>query len=187
MDPVAEKASPEIEDALLVARTLAGERQAFEPLYDRYAARVRAFCWSHTGNVSDALDLTQEVFLRAYQKLPALKKPERFGVWLFSIAKRAGAEWRRSKKRYERVHRDRNGGETGKENGPSPEAAEAVRRALDRLSPRERLVVASRYLEEREAEAARGLAGLSRSGYYKVLDRALRKLRAILGDLEEEA
>ncbi|MBI4586459.1 MAG: sigma-70 family RNA polymerase sigma factor [Planctomycetes bacterium] len=47
---------------------------------------MRAFCWSHAGNVPDALDLTQEVFLRAYQKLPALKKPERFGIWLFTVS-----------------------------------------------------------------------------------------------------
>jgi hypothetical protein len=61
-----------LDDADLVRRTLRGDRETFADLYDRYARLVRAFCWDATRDLPQAQDLTQEVFLRAFQRLPEL-------------------------------------------------------------------------------------------------------------------
>ena len=83
-------------DAQLVRSVLDGDRAAYAELYERYARWVRAVCFDTARNLSDAQDLTQEVFLRAYAQLGRLREPERFGAWLHSIARNRCLEWLRA-------------------------------------------------------------------------------------------
>ena len=62
-------------DAELVAQTLAGNREAFGDLYDRYARLVRSVVCGVTWDWPMVQDLTQESFLRAYRKLGSLREP----------------------------------------------------------------------------------------------------------------
>ncbi len=86
-------------DEMLVGAVLAGRKEAYEKLYDRYAALVRAVCYDATRNLADAQDLAQDVFMRAYEKLDHLRDPDRFGNWLVAIARLRGREWRRQCRR----------------------------------------------------------------------------------------
>ena len=70
----------------LVGAVLAGDRAAFDGLYDRHAPLIRAICFDSTQSLVDAQDLAQEAFLRAYRKLHELRDPERFRSWLIRIA-----------------------------------------------------------------------------------------------------
>ena len=65
-------------DKMLVQAVFAGERTAYEKLYDRYAPLVRAVCYDYTGNLADAQDLAQDVFMRAYEKFDRLRKRDSF-------------------------------------------------------------------------------------------------------------
>ncbi|MBL4701513.1 MAG: hypothetical protein JKX85_09670, partial [Phycisphaeraceae bacterium] len=69
-------------DAELTQRFCAGDREAFVKLYDRYAFLVRSIVYDTTGRLADAQDLTQEVFLRAWQKRSELRDPCKFTAWL---------------------------------------------------------------------------------------------------------
>ena len=84
-------------DKILVQSVFNGENGAYEKLYDRYALLVRAICYDVTGNLADAQDLAQDVFLRAYENLSSLRKQERFGKWLVGIARLRCREWKRPK------------------------------------------------------------------------------------------
>lgn len=64
-----------------------GNRYAFEQLADMYSRKVFRMVYSRTRSRMDAEDITQEVFLKAFVKIPGLKDPERFGTWLFTIAR----------------------------------------------------------------------------------------------------
>lgn len=75
-------------DKALVLAVFAGDKAAYETLYDRYAPLVRAVCYDMTGNLADAQDLAQDVFMRAYEKLDRLRDPELFGRWVVGIASR---------------------------------------------------------------------------------------------------
>ncbi|MCH7989077.1 MAG: hypothetical protein IID46_07985 [Planctomycetes bacterium] len=75
------------DDKTLVARSRHGDREAFGCLYDRYARLVRAIVFDSVQGDSGALDLTQETFLRAYQKLDQLKLPESFGALAHNLRK----------------------------------------------------------------------------------------------------
>ena len=77
--------SQELEDVVLVQRTLQGEREAFRGLIERYADRIFTVAYRMVGNLEDAEDLSQEAFLRAYRSLNHYKMEYRFSTWLYTI------------------------------------------------------------------------------------------------------
>ena len=80
-------------DNELVSAARNGDHTAFAILYDRYAPLVRAICFDIVGNLNDAQDLAQEVFLRVYKNIAVLENPDRFDAWLVGITRRTGKEW----------------------------------------------------------------------------------------------
>jgi RNA polymerase sigma-70 factor (ECF subfamily) len=77
-------------DKTLIEAVLAGEKDAYGKLYDRYAPLIRAVCYDTTGNFVDAQDLAQDVFLRAYEKLDRFRNRDSFGKWIVGIAQLRG-------------------------------------------------------------------------------------------------
>lgn len=76
----------EVEDLDLIAKARRGDVEAYNLLVSRWEKRVYNYLWRLVSNREDALDLSQEVFLKAYQNLPKLDDPARFSAWLFRIA-----------------------------------------------------------------------------------------------------
>jgi RNA polymerase sigma-70 factor, ECF subfamily len=76
----------EVEDRDLIAKARRGEVEAFNLLVSRWERRVYNYLLRLVSNREDALDLSQDVFLKAYQNLPKLDDAERFSAWLFRIA-----------------------------------------------------------------------------------------------------
>jgi RNA polymerase sigma factor (sigma-70 family) len=80
-------ADPRFDDASLVARSLAGNRDAFGRIVSRYQALICSVAYSATGSISHSEDLAQETFLAAWKDLPKLREPERLRPWLCGIAR----------------------------------------------------------------------------------------------------
>jgi RNA polymerase sigma factor (sigma-70 family) len=74
------------DDAALVARTLAGEREVFGPLLLRYYPSVLRLCRRLLGASPASQDVAQEAALQAFLGLAQLHEPDRFGAWLHAIA-----------------------------------------------------------------------------------------------------
>src|SRR5277367_935266 len=70
----------------LVRRFRTGEAGGFETLYREYGVRIYRFCLRLCGNVADAEDLTQEVFLAAYRGLDRFSGRSSLATWLYRIA-----------------------------------------------------------------------------------------------------
>jgi RNA polymerase sigma-70 factor, ECF subfamily len=70
----------------LVLRAQAGSREAFDELVEHFEQTVFAIVLRRLRNRAEALEVTQEVFLRAFRKLGQLREPERFAGWLKQIA-----------------------------------------------------------------------------------------------------
>jgi RNA polymerase sigma-70 factor, ECF subfamily len=85
-------------DANLVLKTLAGHRPAFDELIRRYQRQAVAVSHRLLGNVHDALEVTQDAFLKAYLNLASLQKPEAFGGWLLRIVSNLSLNSRRGRK-----------------------------------------------------------------------------------------
>lgn len=70
----------------LVQQARHGDVRAFEQLFQRFQRRIYNIVYQMVGQVDDADDLTQEVFIRAYQGLPRLRDEGTFSIWLHRIA-----------------------------------------------------------------------------------------------------
>ena len=75
-----------VEDADLIASARRGDVEAYNHLVSRWQKRIYNYLLRLAGNREDALDLSQDVFLKAYQNLRKLEDTGRFAPWLFRIA-----------------------------------------------------------------------------------------------------
>ena len=84
--PPADDASDRDPDVRLVERARAGEMDAFEALYRREVGRVYALCLRLTGDTVHARELTQTVFVKAWDKLGSFRGDSKLSSWLHRIA-----------------------------------------------------------------------------------------------------
>lgn len=77
---------PPVPSDALVRAARRGHHRAFETLVLRYRPRVTALALQLTGNAHDAEDVTQDVFLRAWQHLPEFEQRSAFFTWIYRIA-----------------------------------------------------------------------------------------------------
>src|SRR5215468_572549 len=73
-------------DAALVELILGGDQELFSALVERYKDAVQNLAYRMLGNVTEAEDITQETFVRAYTQLSTYKAMHKFSTWLLSIA-----------------------------------------------------------------------------------------------------
>lgn len=162
----------------LVKLAAGGDQVAFGRLYDRYAGLVRAQCYDRTGNLDDAQELCQEVFLRAYSKLDGLRDPAKFSSWLIGITTRVCQELIRL---HAREHSPKSHGDVEAVATLADDSTElALGRAIAQLSDRQRLALHAFYLQGQDAEQARRALALSKSGFYKLLRQAREELIRII-------
>jgi RNA polymerase sigma-70 factor (ECF subfamily) len=172
---------PGPDDAELVTESLAGNREAFGILYDRHARIVRAIVLAVARDWAASDDMVQETFLRAYGKLASLRDPAMFGPWVAGIARHVARERRRSlrRDRHKAFQQDATEVETGcslQSDEPMCEQLSDVRRHLAELPERERLAIHAFFLDGVDAKRASAMLGLSRSGFYGLLQRAIAQL-----------
>jgi len=74
-----------VDTRLLVQRAQQGEVRAFEALYRAHAGRIYALCLRMTGNAHEAEEMTQDAFVRAWEKLPSFAGRSAFGSWLHRL------------------------------------------------------------------------------------------------------
>jgi RNA polymerase sigma-70 factor (ECF subfamily) len=130
-------------DLILEARRGSGVRgvDAFNLLVSRWEKRVFQYVARLLKNQEDALDITQDVFLKAYQNLAKLDDPARWAAWLFRIAhNEAYSLLRKVRPDGYELAVEPASGESASRLFPI-ELSLAVDGALDRLSPEQREAV----------------------------------------------
>src|SRR5512140_2002242 len=76
----------ELTDATFVTRARSGDTDAYRVLVERHSRALFRLAFRITGNESDAEDVVQESFLRAYRQLGKFDERASFGTWLYRIA-----------------------------------------------------------------------------------------------------
>lgn len=165
-----------------VDRAAAGDVTAFEGLYRENVRRVFALCLRMCGSRSLAEELTQEAFVRAWQKLPTFRHESAFSTWLHRLTVNVVLGHQRRTGR----RRDREasaGGEwygDGIATAPSPAVSVDLDRAIASLPERARTVFVLHdvegYKHSEIAEVAAMAIGTSKAQ----LSRARRLLRKAL-------
>ena len=144
-------------DAQLIQRVLKGDDAAFSVLVKKYQKPVHALVWRKIGDFHIAEEITQDTFLKAYQRLSTLKKPQRFASWLYVIATNYCKMWIRKKRLSMQSLEDINStalerstysGYVIAENEQTTAEAqrEVVRKLLAKLQESERTVITLHYL-----------------------------------------
>jgi RNA polymerase sigma-70 factor (ECF subfamily) len=96
-DPVTDPGSESVEE--LVRRAQAGDARAFESLYRRTVDRVYALCLRMSGDGEEAVELVQDVFVRAWERLGSFRGDSLFTTWLHRLTVNLILQHRRSKGR----------------------------------------------------------------------------------------
>ena len=81
------------DDAKWIKRILAGDEDAFTALVKKYEKQIHAFIWRKVKDYHIAEEITQDTFLKVYEKLGTLRDPDRFSGWLYMIATRCSLTW----------------------------------------------------------------------------------------------
>jgi RNA polymerase sigma-70 factor, ECF subfamily len=98
MAPSAYVPSATEDEALLVARCLKGDAEAFCQVTERYYRPVSLFLFRRVARGDVVEDLAQETFLEAFRSMRAGRRPERLASWLFGIAHNVSGKWLRRKR-----------------------------------------------------------------------------------------
>ncbi len=75
-----------MEEGLLIEKIINGEKERFTELVNKYKLTVYRIAYRMLGNQQDAEDMTQEIFLKIYNKLPEFGRRAKFSTWLYRIA-----------------------------------------------------------------------------------------------------
>ena len=166
----------------LIREARAGSRAASELLIRRYERRVYRVCLTMARNGDDALDLTQEALLRAFQRLDSFQGTGSFQGWLLQVTNRVCLNWLRSQSRRPETEQLTEGDATSGAPGQEVELArreehEQLRTELARLNEREQLAVRLRYFEEMPVRMVAAALDCTEGTAKSLLFRALQKLR----------
>jgi RNA polymerase sigma-70 factor (ECF subfamily) len=186
------------EEQALVRKAQAGDRLAFEELVHRFDREVLRLALNLVHRAEDARDIYQESFLRVYRNLHRFRFECSFYTWLYRIVTNVALDHlrRRTSRREDQapVPEDADGGTRDffdrqpeqraaanpERNLLGQELGEHIGKALNRLSPRERMVFEMKHYQGLKLRAIGDMLGTSEETVKNSLFRATRKLRASL-------
>jgi len=192
--------SGEVPDSDLVKRCQAGDTRAFDVLVNRYRGKVYAMTYHMIQNETEAWDLAQEAFIKAWRALPNFKQDSAFYTWLYRIAHNVTYDWLRKKKiqgdgefddsRTE--HRIAAGAEAVARGEPAPDMAmrnselgARIQDAISKLSPEHKQVILLREVEGLAYEEIAETIPCSLGTVMSRLFYARKKLQEMLKDTYE--
>ncbi len=176
------------DDVQLIHRILDGDDTAFTELVKKYQKSVHALAWRQIGDFHIAEEITQDTFLKAYQKLGTLKKPQRFASWLYVIASRRCIAWSRKKRLWTQPLEETSSRQVEKatysqyvieENERTAVEAqrEVVKKLLAKLPESERTVITLHYFSEMSSAEIGAFLGVSANTIRSRLRRAQQRLQ----------
>ena len=171
----------------LVKKSVKGDTVAFGELYDHFLDLIYRHIYYRVGNTSDAEDLTQQVFLKAWQAIGRYRKKSAFGAWLMTISRNLIIDFYRARKEKESL--DDRYEAASKDPGPA-QVAEAtdeqqrLLRVIARLPEEQRQIIIMKFIEGYGYPEIAGLLGKKEGAVRVIQHRALKKLREFL---DEEA
>jgi RNA polymerase sigma-70 factor (ECF subfamily) len=168
-------------DDELIARSVKGDAQAFGDLYERYLVSIYRYIYARIGEVREAEDLTETVFVKAWQALPTFKREKAsFRTWLFRVAHNLMVDYYRTfKEEIELPEEDTL-------QSPSPQPEEDViamedsvhlSTAIWKLNPLHQEVLTLRFVNEMSHKETAEVMGKSVGAVRVLQHRALKALQ----------
>jgi len=174
------------EDYDLIARTEAGDREAFDELVKKYQKPLYSLLYRMVSNHEDASDILQKAFIKAFTSLRSFERRASFKTWLYQIAINLAKNVYRDRARAAYVHIDdvviRRDPQT-LETLILNESRLLVRKALQGLPEKQRMTLILRVQEgkkfEEIAKIMKCSLGTAKANYH----HAVQKLKTVIGDM----
>lgn len=168
------------DDRDLIDAALAGDRPAERALYERHVERVYRLAYRMTGDRTLAEDLTQETFVRAFDRLGTFRRESSFSTWLHSIAVSVTLnELRREAAARRREQASAEAGRERVSGDPEPDLKRALHAALDDLSETLRSALVLHDLEGFTHEEIAEMLGIPAGTSKARVSRAREQLRRV--------
>ena len=175
----------------LVLRAQKGDQLAFEVLYERYNDRICRYLSRMVGDDGIGCELTQEVFLKAWEALLGLRDPSRFASWLYRIATNRAYNYQQHAKLLHMVPWEEYAlrEETHSIAGPEEqvEETELLKLALARVSTTYRPCLILYVVEEYSQRQIAELLQMKESSIGRYVSRGKEELRQIYRRLTNES
>ncbi len=175
---------PESPDSIgdLVQRVQHGEVDAFEALYRAHVDRVYALCLRMSGDPDQAAELTQDVFIRCWERVGTFRGDSRFGTWLHRVAVNVVLERVRTTQRQNRRFEVRDDSDTlaGASVDPHHDERMDLERAIRALPPKARQVFVLHDIEGYRHREIAQLTGSAQGTLRAQLHRARKLLMEAL-------
>lgn len=191
-----------MQDELLIRRAQRGDADAFEQLLLEHQKNVYNLCYRMAGNPDDAMDLSQETFLRAWRCLDQYQFASAFSTWLYRLCSNICIDFLRRRRRQQTVpltFEDADGEEQTyavPDAQPLPEeqvelklTCETLAAAMAQLLPEHRAVLQLRVVNEMSYEQIADVLDIQIGTVKSRLSRARNQLKKILerGNLSRRA
>ncbi len=171
-------------DVALVERYLAGDTTAFDEIMIRYERQIYRVCYRFVENRDDAMDLAQEVFVKAFEHLSTFRRESSLKTWLYRIAMNHCINHvKKHSQEFVEVSEY-----TGKIQASTQvqledrEQREHFRRMVKRLPPKQKAILELRINEQLSYEEIAKMSGRSVSTIKASVFFALEKLRKLVKD-----
>jgi RNA polymerase sigma-70 factor (ECF subfamily) len=178
-------------DEEIVKEVLAGEKHLFGLLIDRYQRPVYNLMLRYAGNSDEAADLTQDAFVRSFERLRLFCGDRTFFPWMYSLAINLAKDWSRKKSRQrakmyllQQQATELQDDSEGNGDRETRQEIEQVEDSLMQLSSETREILILRYRHGRPIQDVAGAFNLSESATKMRIKRGLAQLREILLDKE---
>jgi RNA polymerase sigma-70 factor (ECF subfamily) len=181
---VTPEAEPSLDDAALVRAFARGENWAARAIWTRHAPMVYRLLERALGPSGDAADLTQEVFLGTFQRLPGLRDSGALRSFIYSVALRT-LKWELRRRRVRRILHLTPGGRLPDlpVRPADSEARQILARfyeILDRLGENERTAFVLRHMEGFKLEEIAETLGVSLATAKRWVSRAAQRVSALV-------
>ena len=176
------------DDQRLVERCLNGDQEAFAELVVRYQRPIYHMAFRVLGNVEDAREITQSVFLKVAERLDDYNPRFKFFSWIYRITINASLNLRRISGREELVGDDLEVQDSGADPEASLSAAEQsaqIQKALMRLKFENRAVLTLRHFSDCSYREIGQILDLDEKTVKSRLYEGRQQLRSLLKDLED--
>jgi len=160
-------------------------KEMIRSLYDSYSNDVYRYAWAALGDSTEAHDVVQEVFLRAYRSLSNYRNDASAKTWLMTITRNYIFDVLR-KRRTERKYLSQYEVPEVSDDSTSLDVVMEVREALSQLKDTYRQVLILRYVENFSSIETSHILGWSETKVRTTAHRAIAKLRESLGVKSEE-
>lgn len=180
--PVATTSQDTEADNSIVERYLAGDMTAFDELMIRYERQIYRVCYRFVNNRDDAMDLAQEVFIKAFEHLPNFRRESSMKTWLYRIAMNHCINHVKKNSR-EFVQITENVGSTRASihsEMEEREKREQFRSLVKKLPPKQKAILEMRIHEQLSYEEIATMSGRSISTIKASVFFALEKLRKLV-------